>query len=248
MIAKYKRPDAVVICPNLRKNMWEANRNMALKHGLIPVDTSEIHDKRGYENPYHAFIDYPDYDEKAAAGAVEFRTHPSDAGHNLIANKMFNSIKNSIVQSVSEGEFAESYRYKEYLPPEKITKMQLLTEPAELFINYYGFNLRQEGDCITFGSAPNTGASLSAERIWIQPKYNTFYIEMAVKSEHKDIQLDVELTLKNGSLCFTETIKDSNMHRYEFDISANTEWIKSLKVAPSSTECVISVRTLGFKE
>ena len=71
---------------------------------------------------------------------------------------------------------------------------------------------------------------------------------MAVKSEQKNIPLNVELTLKNGALSFTETIKDSDMHRYEFDISDNTEWIKSLRVTPSSTECVISVRTLGFKE
>jgi 3-dehydroquinate synthetase len=52
--------------------MWEINEKAAKKHGLISVDTSEIHEKKKYDNPYHAFIDYPEYDEKAAAGAVDF--------------------------------------------------------------------------------------------------------------------------------------------------------------------------------
>lgn len=76
--------NATVICPNTNRkaSVW---MDIATKYGFIPVDLRFFHESgKGRENPYYAFNQYPEYDEKAAAGAVEFRSHPCDHGHNTI--------------------------------------------------------------------------------------------------------------------------------------------------------------------
>ena len=84
MIQENMPENATVICPNTNKkaSVW---MEIAQKYGFIPVDLRFIHQSgKGRENPYYAYNQYPDYDEAAAAGAVEFRTHPGDHGHDTI--------------------------------------------------------------------------------------------------------------------------------------------------------------------
>ena len=84
MIKENMPENATVICPNTNKRayVW---MDIAKKYGFIPLDLLFIHQSgKGRENPYYAYNQYPDYDEAAAAGAVEFRTHPGDHGHDTI--------------------------------------------------------------------------------------------------------------------------------------------------------------------
>ena len=75
LIARYKLPEAVVIC--VTKNIYQhkMSKSVADKYGFISVDVSFIHEKKGKENPYYAFNAYPEYDEaktyKAEAEDVE---------------------------------------------------------------------------------------------------------------------------------------------------------------------------------
>ncbi len=247
LIAKYKRPEAVVVCPNLRAYMWPVHERMAKKHGLTPLDVSGIHFTRGYDNPYHAFNDYPEYDEQAAAGAVEFRTHPGDKGHDFIAQKMLEAIKEGIA-AIPQGGFDEPYSFEQYLLPVKAEKFEIKTEP-EIFVSFYGFNIRQAENGVTFGSAPGTGTSVAANSMWISPKYNRFYIEMAVSGAAYPLTLKATFGLKNSeTLSFTETVTGEELCRYEFDLTQNDEWINSFRVSPETDECVLTVRALGFVE
>lgn len=246
LIAKYKRPEAVVVCPNLRAYMWPVHEKMAKKHGLTPIDVSCIHFTRGYENPYHAFNEYPEYDKMAAGGAVEFRTHPGDRGHDFIAEKMLDAVKDQIA-ALPQGKLGEEYSYRQYLLPVKAEKFEIRTEP-EIFVNFYGFNIRNTENGVTFGSAPETGASLAAGQ-WFSPGYNQFYVEMAVSGAAYPTKLNVTLTRKHSDpLTFSETITDDGMHRYEFDLSDNEDWINSFRITPDTDECVLTVRALGFLE
>ena len=247
MIAKYKRPEAVVVCPNIRKYMWPVHEKMAKKHGLIPVDVSMLHDSRGYGNPYHAFNEYPEYDEQAAAGAVEFRTHPGDKGHDLIANLMLAAAKARLEQ-IPAGAFGEPYRFEEYVMPVKAEKFEVKTEP-QIFVKFYGFNIRNERDGVTFGSAPGTGASVAADGQWVSPKNKRFYIEMGVSGAAYPVPLQASFVSKSGAtLSFTDTVVDEQMHRYEFDLSQNEEWLHAFRIHPDTDECVLTVRALGFVE
>ena len=245
LIAKYKRPEAAVVCPNLKDHMWPVHERMAKKHGLTPIDISSIHFTRGYENPYHAFNEYPEYDSQAAEGAVEFRTHPGDKGHEFIADRMIEAIKNDIA-AIPQGEFKESYCFDKYLLPVKIDKYEVKTEP-EIVVSFYGFNIRNIKDGVTFGSAPGTGASVAADSMWMSSKYNRFYIEMSVSGANYPVDLNVTMSRKREEpLSFTDTVVDDGMHRYEFDLSQNNAWINSFRVTPDVKECVITVRSLGF--
>ena len=247
MIAKYKRPEAVVICPNLRAYMWPVHERMAKKHGLTPLDVSGIHFTRGYDNPYHAFRQYPEYDEQAAAGAVEFRTHPGDKGHDFIAEKMLETIRDQLA-ALPQGAFDEEYSFEQYVLPVMAEKFEIQTEP-EIFVSFYGFNIRKVENGVMFGSAPGTGASVAANSMWIHPKYNKFYVEMAVSGASYPVTLHASFGLKSSeTLSFDRTVSDDALHRYEFDLSKNGEWINSFRVSPEADECVLTVRSLGFLE
>lgn len=85
MVAENKPADAVVVCPysNRRTTMCV---EMAREYGFLPVDLCFMHDKgKSPENPYYALAQYPEYDQAVKAGAIEFRTHPGDFGHDTIA-------------------------------------------------------------------------------------------------------------------------------------------------------------------
>ena len=161
LVAKYKIDDAVVICITKNPAQHKMSKAIADKYGFISVDVSFLHAKSGRENPYYAFADYPEYDERAAQGAVEFRTHPNDKGHLAIANAMLDGAVEAI-KAIPEGSFLGEYSYEKYLVQGNPTWFEIKTTP-KMKVFYFGFNLRQVGDTVVFGSAPGTGASLLAE-------------------------------------------------------------------------------------
>lgn len=88
MIATHKPADAVVVCPfSNRKTV----RFMSLAEGFgfLPFDLTVMHAKgRSPENPYYAIGQYPAYEDAVKTGAIEFRTHPGDFGHDEIARNI----------------------------------------------------------------------------------------------------------------------------------------------------------------
>jgi hypothetical protein len=99
-----------------------------------------------------------------------------------------------------------------------------------------------------FGSAPDTGASVAAESMWISSKYNRFYIEMAVSGANYPVDLNVAISRRHAEpLTFTDTVVDDGMHRYEFDLSENSDWINYCRITPDIKDCVLTVRSMGFE-
>jgi hypothetical protein len=245
MVARYRRPDSVVVCPYMTEKLYRIARPIAESHGFLAVDVSFLHEKKGYENPYYAFHKYPEYDARAAAGAVEFRTHPSDLGHDAIAKSMLNAVKKQIPKTVEQGVFNEPYRFEEYVQPEKLPAFRVRTEP-EMYVTFHGFNVRQEGDCVTFGSAPETGASVELAGIRFVPPIGTFYVEMAVNGVEQKERMTLTVKTKTETRTYQVDLHDDQMHRYIFDLSEIAENVYGIRISPDMTDCVLTVRALGF--
>jgi hypothetical protein len=245
LIAETKRPEAVAVCVGLKPNIQRLSEPVARRFGLLSADASFLHEIKGRENPYYAFGDYPEYDEKAAAGAVEFRTHPNDKGHAAIARIILEAAKNDL-EKLPQGEFAEETSFQELMSEDFPERLRLPTEPP-MRVSYFGFNVRQKGDCVTFGSAPGTGASLRAEGFSLPKEQRCFYAELEVEGASEGDVLTVGFEGSFGEREFALPIA-SGMHCYEIPLPAEKEEIRSLRLAPSVKECVVSVRRMGFRK
>ena len=88
MVAEHKPADAVVVCPFSNRRTVQF-MPLAESFGYLPVDMTMMHEKgRTPENPYYAIGQYPEYEDAVKTGAIEFRTHPSDFGHDAIAKSI----------------------------------------------------------------------------------------------------------------------------------------------------------------
>ncbi len=244
LVARSKHKDAVVVCIMKNPAQHKMSKAIADKYGFISVDVSFIHAKSGKENPYYAFNAYPEYDELAARGAVEFRTHPGDEGHLAIANAMLDGVRDAVA-TIPEGDFNEEYSYEKYSVTGNPTWFTIKTTP-KMKVFYFGFNLRQEGNTVIFGSAPGTGASLLAERGNTPITGNTFYAELKVDGAAEGSVLNVEFTGTLGKAVASTPIV-AGMHMYEIDVPAGLGEITSLRMVPGAIECVLSVNEIGFK-
>jgi hypothetical protein len=243
LVASSKRPETVVICPALKPNIYGIAKPVADKYGFITVDMSFIHEKKGRENPYYAFLEYPEYDELRAQGAVEFRTHPNDKGHAAIANAILRGAEAEIA-NIPEGELGEEYFYGKYINKELPAKLKIKTTP-EMNVSFFGFNVRQNGECVSFASAPGTGASLYASGFAANGNGAEFFAELAVDGACENDRLKIKL--KGG---LNEKDYDlpivSGLNTYKVKIYGEFETVDSLYIKPSATECVITVKQIGF--
>ena len=247
MIAKYKRPDTVVICPTAIGRTLEPSNRAAKKYGFIPVEISFLSGKEKYENPYYAFHQYPEYDERAANKAIEFRYHPGNLGHDKIAETMINAAIEGIKEKISEGPLGEPYEFEKYLPDDFVKDIQIKTNP-HMLIEYNGFNVRSEGDCIAVCSSPGTGVSVSSSRICLPPDYKRFCIEIDVDSPAEQKNLCLTVQTKSGEHKYTAPVCESGIARYEFDISDVSDVIQSFSVYPDLEECILRVKSVRFEK
>jgi len=128
MVKENKPADAVVICAfSNRKTLFAID--IAKRYGFVPVELMELHEKgKSKDNPYYAIAQYPEYDEAVKSGAIEFRTHPSDRGHDRIAEKIAQAAAPALSQQLTP------------LPvsiPETITihAPEMLSDPTRLMIS-----------------------------------------------------------------------------------------------------------------
>ena len=136
MIAQNKPEDAVVVCPcsNSRALMC---KDVAKKYGFLTVDLCFMHEKgKSAENPYYAIAQYPDYDEAAKAGAIEFRTHPGDFGHDTIARHIVQSCLPQLKEQVEPVEVCLPQKLTVCAPEklserEETVQLQALAQPAD---------------------------------------------------------------------------------------------------------------------
>ena len=136
MIAQNKPEDAVVVCPcsNSRALMC---KDVAKKYGFLTVDLCFMHEKgKSAENPYYAIAQYPDYDEAAKAGAIEFRTHPGDFGHETIARHIAETALPQLTENISPIEVCLPLQLTVDAPQvisggEECVQLQVSAQPSE---------------------------------------------------------------------------------------------------------------------
>lgn len=238
-----KRSDAIVLCSAHSADAYRLLKPVAERYGFICVDTSFIHQTRGRDNPYYAFREYPAYDEKAAKGAVEFRTHPNDKGHAAIADAILRATQNALAKLPADI-FAEECAHKKYEDAQLPEKLKIKTAP-EMNVSYFGFNVRQMGEAVVFGSAPGTGASLFADGFRVPQGCKKFYTEMLIDGASEGGVLNIAFIGTLGEAAFALPIV-SQMHTYEIEVPSGCGEIHALRIAPSAKECVASVRQIIF--
>jgi hypothetical protein len=112
-------------------------------------------------------------------------------------------------------------------------------------VSFFGFNVRQNGECVSFASAPGTGASLYASGFAANGNGAEFFAELAVDGACENDRLQIKL--KGG---LNEKDYDlpivSGLNTYKVKIYGEFETVDSLYIKPSATECVITVKQIGF--
>ena len=245
MIASSKQPDTVVICPYLHENIAQICSPVVKKYNFIGADVSFIHADKSRNNPYYAYKDYPEYDEAAAAGAVEFRTHPNDLGHLKIAEAIFDVAKDELERNVPECDADEICDTAEEFVIEQNDEIKIPTEP-KMNVSFNGFNVHGGCDFVAFSSAPGTGASISAVELNIAPEYGRFYVNLSVDGDIEGKTLEFSCISGGKKEIMYCPIETSEMHTYEFDISRVKETISSFRISPNMENCFIRVESLGF--
>lgn len=246
MIKENKQEECVVLCMAHNLTTFEICKPIAQRYGFIPCDVTFIHDIQGRDNPYYAYRDYPEYDEQAARGAVEFRTHPNDKGHDAIAKQMLDCAKASIVENISEGDYAGAYKYSEFISSDIPERLAVLTEP-EINISYSGFNIRQTGKCVSFSSAPGTGASFAAEKLDISCEKTVLRTEVCVEGDEKNRKMKLWLASTEAEYTYYLDVHYNEMHSYEFDISDVKGNVTAFRISPEMDECMITLKSVTFR-
>lgn len=245
LIAEHKRPETVVLCTAHRENVLQPLKPVAEKYGFIWADVSFIHQIKGRDNPYYAFSDYPEYDERAAMGAVEFRTHPNDKGHAAIAEAFWRAVQTALEKMPREP-FAEEATCRTYGDTSFPETLKIETSP-NMSLSYFGFNARQRGDTVVFGSAPGTGASLVADHFRVSAEGGEFYAELRIDGASAGDVLKITFTGTSGeTTCVLPIV--SEMHTYKTSVPSGCGEICALRLAPSAEECVVSIRRIGFEK
>ncbi len=238
MIASAKLENTAVLCLILHENVARPLTRAAKKYGFTPVNFEYLHERSGYDNPYYAFNNYPEYDEVAARGGVEFRTHPGDLGHEAIARDLYSGIKGLGDSYLPIDELVD-YEYEPLLMTSRFSSFEIVTSP-KMALNYNGFNVRQSGTCIVLGSAPRTGASVSADELAISGA-DKFITEIAVDGA-SSLKLTVSAEGKNYT--FSLELSGDELHTYEFSLEEVDGEINSFILAPDSDECVIKIKSI----
>ena len=112
-------------------------------------------------------------------------------------------------------------------------------------ISYFGFNVQQKGECVTFSSAPGTGASLVANGFSASADNKHFCVTM--KIDGTDDSDTLKIVFNNTYKCALPIMKGV-MYRYEVTVPSNVGEIKEITVAPSSKECMITVKELEISQ
>lgn len=246
MVHRNKQPETVVICVSVRAYIKKIIAPFAEKYHFLEADASIIHEDPSRENPYYAFKEYPEYDQKAAQGAVEFRTHPGDRGHRKIAECIFEAAKEEILRTIPEN--GPTNRKKSvHREEQKNRRKGVLTEPA-MELCYEGFNITEGIDGLGFSSAPGTGASVSVEKLGFERKYHKFFAEMSVEGEIRERMLKLVLKTKQGEYTKALPLQKQGIHRYEYDLSDISEEIQSFRLSPDLKDCFIKIRAIGFTD
>lgn len=227
LIAAEKPENAVVLCPVC---FTESTKEAAEKYGFIPVDIMAIHarKKERENNPYYAFRQYPVYE-----GKIEFRTHPGDEGHELIARQIFEQLKDRLPREASQGK-ALGQGKKAQLQGEHPPGLWDFNDESEaLGLEIGGFNLRVENSILTLSAAVDTGLSVGWRGVALP--CSTLRIKAAVQGDAQNLCVTVQGAEEKR---FSAPLTDGKMHEYCFAVDQE---ISGFTIAPDGLDCCMSI-------
>jgi hypothetical protein len=114
-------------------------------------------------------------------------------------------------------------------------------------LSYYGFNVRQMGDTVVFGSAPGTGASLVLRELPDLADYARLSLALSVEGAAEGDLLSVTLTAGDLQRSLALPIQ-AGMHSYELAPEGGFGGVSMIRIAPSTAECVVSVKRAVFSK
>lgn len=261
MVAENKPEDAVVICAfSNRKTLFAME--IAREYGFTPVELMVLHEKgKSTENPYYALAQYPEYDEAVKAGAIEFRTHPSDCGHDRIAESIVETaapllrkrvapIMATGTQTLSAGAPAEQQN-SEPVPntvPVNADCWDFDTMQDIIDVRMGGFNVRCENSIAQVSSAPGTGAAVYREMLRLPMKdYSRFAVRMKLDCEEpeKGILLQVVTTEKTYEALVH--LPPQTMGELCLPLPEEAGIITGFRIKPQMTDCCIYIDRIAFE-
>lgn len=250
MIKSNKQPETVVVFVFVHDFIRGIAEPIVKKYGFTVADATFIHKDKTRDNPYYAFGAYPEYDEKAASGAIEFRTHPGNLGHRKIAECIFEAVKEEIIRKIPNESADVADNINSCYNDEDLNESLCTSFPnvnPKMDLTFGGFNVTFTDKSAKISSAPGTGACVAASNLSFSATYNTFYADMTVscaESYDDKIELSVFSDGKETKL-YLPLIKNQR-HMYQFDISDVCGTINSFKLTPHSSNCFIELNSIGF--
>ncbi len=105
-VAENKPEDCIVVVITLfgLNNRSKTTIKMAEKYGFLVNDMTFVNTYNGLsqqQNPYYAFLQYPDFDPSQRPDKVEFRSHPGDFGMDQIAKGNVEQINKVLAKTLT---------------------------------------------------------------------------------------------------------------------------------------------------
>lgn len=257
LVAENKPEDATVVCVfSNRKTLFAID--IAKSYGFVPVEMMALHEKgKTPENPYYALADYPEYDEAVKNGAIEFRTHPSDAGHDLIAAGIAETAalllrqRVKTVQVSATEQKAEDTNEKTVQQSEKESAADCwdFDTPQDVFaVCMGGFNVRCENSIAQVSSAPGTGAAVYHDKLQLpMEQYKRFFVRMKLDCEQPEKGILLQVFSTEGTHECLVQLPGGTMGELTLPLPEGEGTITGFRIEPQMTDCCIYVDRIAFE-
>lgn len=262
MVAANIQPDAVVICPCSNRRTLFA-MEIAREYGFVPVDLMVLHEKGcSKDNPYYAIGQYPEYDAAVEAGAIEFRTHPSDLGHDRIAEEIVNAAAPLLSARVKKVAVPVDQILTATSTSETVGETPMgigedrgmldhwdFDDLRDIFeLGMGGFNLRCENSIAQLSSAPGTGAAVYHEKLQLEAKdYSRFVVRMKLDCQEPQKGILLQVTTNEKTYECLAQLPPQTMGVLTLQIPADTGEITGFRIAPQMTDCCIYIDRIAFE-
>ena len=247
----------------------------AKKYGFAFCDVSFIHEDTSRENPYSAFMQYPEYDKfieefekQNGTKPVEFRTHPGDLGMDAIGKTMFDVASPLIPQYIKPIQVTcEEYKSilnenkkenEKVAQSESIYVANAISDRFDFDTDHYsegvifsGFNVFVKNSFLCGNSAPGASFNVYHNKLSLKSDgYNAFVIKANIHySTERDLPeyFELSLTTEDKVYKYKTEISANELTEYTIDISDVKGTIKGFNILPSVINCNADIDYICFK-
>ena len=262
MVAENKQPEAVVICPFSNQKTLFA-MEIAREYGFVPVELMVLHEQgKTRDNPYYAIGQYPQYDAAVAAGAIEFRTHPGDFGHDAIAERIVETAVPLLSAQVGKIDLPADQTLTATATAETVGETPVGMGEDRGVLDHWdfddlrdvfemgmgGFNLRCADSIVQLSSAPGTGAAVYHEALQLSAeKYSRFAVQMKLECQEPEKGILLQVTTDTKTYECIAQLPPQTMGRLTLPLPEGTGTITGFRIAPQMTDCCIYIDRIAFE-